>query len=288
MPITGRKRFPAKVLLFGEYTVLDGGSALAMPLHTFRAQWMHNNRLKTLDDAFFRYLNKINHQLNHSLDLIALQQMEQQGWRFDSDIPSGKGLGSSAALTATLYHHFAAKPIEAPLKTLHEDLARIEAFFHGKSSGMDTLVCYLNQSVRVAPNGTLQPLTLPPLRERYFLLDSGRERSTRALVEWYSLQKGSEVFDHALIQIRSLSNRAIDDVTSGLEIVPTAKELAQLQYQHWHPMIPDDLRPLWHYVNAQDGIVMKICGAGGGGYFLLIATRDVPLPEIEYDLIQVR
>ena len=288
MSTTSRKLFPAKVLLFGEYTVLDGGTALALPLHTFAAQWKNNKLLKTLDDTFITYLNKINPQLNHSLDLNALQQMEQEGWRFDSDIPIGKGLGSSAALTATIYHYFASKPTEASLKTVHEDMAVIESFFHGKSSGMDALVCYINQSVRVSPNGTLQPLTLPPLRDRYFLLDSGRERSTRALVDWYSAQKGSEVFDRTSIQIKSLSNQAIDHICSGLEIVPTAKKLAQFQYQHWHPMIPDDLRPLWHHVNAEDGIVMKVCGAGGGGYFLVIAAQDVPLPEIGYDLIQVK
>ena len=62
---------PAKILLFGEFTTINGGDALAMPLKLFQGQWKQGNDSKLQRDLsqFFTFLKKLNIYL--LLEIIA-------------------------------------------------------------------------------------------------------------------------------------------------------------------------------------------------------------------------
>ncbi|MEJ2095430.1 MAG: mevalonate kinase, partial [Gammaproteobacteria bacterium] len=87
--------FPGKLLLFGEYTLLAGSRALAMPLRRWQGKLSlgsGNTPLAgfgkfCLDQTFFN--DASGRRLRSDLE---------QGLTFVSDIPQGYGVGSSGAL----------------------------------------------------------------------------------------------------------------------------------------------------------------------------------------------
>ena len=68
---------PAKILLFGEFTTINGGDALAMPLKLFQGQWKQGNDSKLQRDLsqFFTFLKKLNYTfVEMELSLIHISE----------------------------------------------------------------------------------------------------------------------------------------------------------------------------------------------------------------------
>jgi len=169
--------YPAKVLLFGEYTVLNGGSALAIPFRKFGGHWSpQESELDLLD--FFQFLTDIPGVI---IDEVHLAIKER--WSFDSNIPLGYGIGSSGALAAASYDRFFEKNLfdNDKIKKL---LAQIESYFHGVSSGIDPLTSFLNCPIVVKQNKITVYDDLP-IRDKLFLYDSGIERNSKSLIKNY-------------------------------------------------------------------------------------------------------
>ena len=83
--------YPAKVLIAGEYSVVIGGEALAVPFFNFGATWKKNNWSSASSlIPFYDYLKSKNVSF---LDLDAFFNDLMMGWYLDSNIPQGKGLG---------------------------------------------------------------------------------------------------------------------------------------------------------------------------------------------------
>ena len=154
----------------------------------------------------------------------AFKRACEEGMYFDPEIPVGYGIGSSGAFTAAVYDAFM-EPVEnADLKTMQSLFALMESYFHGKSSGFDPLISYINQAVLNDGLGNLSVVDLP---EDYFhpykiyLIDSGLARSTATYVEIFreKLQDGAyrEKYILPLIRIneeliRSYIGQAFDQV----------------------------------------------------------------------------
>ena len=102
--------YPAKLLLFGEHTVNLGSYALAVPLPMFSGKWTYapqlgpealaaqQQQLPQLAD----YLDDLQQrgELLIKLDIAGFKQALQDGWGFESNIPTGYGVGSAGALGA--------------------------------------------------------------------------------------------------------------------------------------------------------------------------------------------
>lgn len=86
------------------------------------------------------------------IDADSLESDLQNGWYLDSDVPIGYGLGSSGMVVAAVYDRYARSPIQdaMDLKAL---FARMEGYFHGSSSGIDPLQCYLGKPFEITPEG---------------------------------------------------------------------------------------------------------------------------------------
>src|SRR5690625_6608275 len=92
----------------------------------------------------------------------------EEGMYFDSIIPQGYGVGSSGALVAAIYERYALNKIEIEqeiskeiISELKEVFSKMESFFHGTSSGIDPLICYLNLQFLINPKINIQTIVIP-------------------------------------------------------------------------------------------------------------------------------
>ena len=114
--------FYSKILLFGEYGIIEDSKGLSIPYNFF------NGALKISEssDEEAKKSNLILSQfsthlktLDIDLDLNSFDKHIKKGMYFDSSIPKGYGVGSSGALVAAVYEKYANNKI-----TVLENLTR--------------------------------------------------------------------------------------------------------------------------------------------------------------------
>ena len=225
------KSFNAKVLLFGEYSILNGSYALAIPNSSFSGSWTYQSsesketaRLKEWGEFLMTSKNhaSLNAHFNHEQFFRDLTN----GLYFKSNIPIGYGLGSSGAISAAMYQkYFSAKNNDH--KSLRADLSIIERFFHGKSSGLDPLVSYLNQPIAIQKDGKVEALQidLENITDHFFLIDTLKKRNTADLVNTYKAQLEEQTFSSLLSnQYIPIVNSAIKTLIEGQPFWATMKK----------------------------------------------------------------
>ncbi|PHN03274.1 mevalonate kinase family protein [Flavilitoribacter nigricans] len=283
------KKYASKLLLFGEYTIINGSRALAIPYERFAGHWaqaaMPDDRLL----AFAEYLEQQAH-LRASLDVPAFRHALNENLFFDSNIPIGYGLGSSGALCAAVYDRFAVAPIGrqevAQFAALRQQFALMESHFHGSSSGTDPLICYLGYPVVIRAEGAIDRVDLPNLQDLpfpFFLLDTGLPRSTGPLVNTYLAN--CEKADYAERISRTLTpevNALIEAFLTGnwQKVGEGMRTVSVFQYEHFSEMIPSDLRAVWQQGLDSGAYTLKLCGAGGGGFLLGTAKDQAALDRL--------
>lgn len=154
--------FNSKILLFGEYSIIQDSMGLTLPYNefngklTFDANEMNEQFVTESNEHLLDFANYLQHllttkQLNIDFDIDAFKNDIENGMYFQSSIPQGFGVGSSGALVAAVYGKYTKNKVtidHAPNKdeilNLKSILAKMESHFHGSSSGVDPLICYLN------------------------------------------------------------------------------------------------------------------------------------------------
>jgi len=293
--------FPAKLLLFGEHSILKGSQALAMLFANFSGRWQQlppeglkekaNKQLKL--PAFFDYLKSLQNdgELLCQMAIPVFGKALEKGLYFDSNIPVGYGLGSSGALCAAIYEGFCEnkkrvpktlpKPKQASvLIQLKKELAQLESFFHGSSSGIDPLICYVRQPVLIGGVGQIEivsvPESKPDGRGSIFLLDTGISRQTGPFVEHFLAKCREEFFGkRCQSELVPLTDDAIHAFleTRWELLFEMMHEIGLFQFRYLQKMIPPDFKNCWLEGLEGDLFKLKLCGAGGGG-FLLGMTQD--------------
>ena len=273
-------QYPAKLLLFGEYTIIQDSKALAIPLYNFGGYWKMaesgniNIELQQGLPAILKYVQLA--QQNKTLldiDTTAFEKDLQKGLFFYSNIPQGYGLGSSGAVTAAIYDRFAqgARQTDDLLK-LKRTLAQLESCFHGASSGSDPLICYLDQAVLFRNKEELEKVQINKAhQESLFLIDTGVARKTSPLVQIY-LEKCKD--DYYQNRLHAELIPLIDDgINAFLEnqleqLIQIIHQISYFQFKYFDPMIPDTYRSIWLDCLSSSHTKLKLCGAGGGGCIL--------------------
>lgn len=285
------KYYSSKIILLGEYAVIQGGEILATPLNQYSARWIknipsdyHTKGLQLVID----YLRSTN---NCKVNLDEIAQAMIDGIYLQSDIPSGYGLGSSGAITAAIYDIFVGENVKATnIASLQQDLIDIESCFHGVSSGIDPLVIYLNQGVHINSKG-ISLLSESIDLSRYFLIDTLIPRKTSPLVEQYLERAKKESYLTAIEDYKSINSRAIQaQLTDNQKSLSAAiSEISHWQYKNLEFAILDDYRDLWKSTLDQEYLSIKLCGAGGGGFLLGYAhDMDRAMSELaDYNLIRL-
>jgi len=290
--------YPAKLLLFGEYSILLGSSAIGMPIKSFKASLsfvdqqkeglllqaeQSNMLLKKLCD---HYLGKPE-IFNQFLDLNRFKTDITQGLYLASTIPQRFGMGSSGALCAAIYGRYGfdgnvqyVDLNKDQLIFLRKNFIQMESYFHGKSSGFDPLVIYLQKTILFKNDGGVVPIIFNSLFNNHMielmLIDSGLPRSSASFVQQFLDQfvPGGIILP-VTERLIGLTNSCIDNIASEKvdDFWSDLLKLSQFQLQEMSHLIPAHLLLYWTE-GLQSGLfALKLCGSGGGG-FLTCFTRD--------------
>ncbi|MBK9292188.1 MAG: hypothetical protein IPM52_11260 [Bacteroidetes bacterium] len=276
--------FHGKLLLFGEYTVVLGDQALVVPSTEVSGRWSFAHLMadKALaahsNQALRSYVNWLRQQAEaRIIDLDRFASDIEAGLAFDSDIPNGYGVGSSGALVAALFDGYRCVEVPENLSELRVMLGKLENYFHGNSSGLDPLACYVGKPLKINDREIeIIPHCPVPPQLRLHLHDTGITSPTGPLVEYFREQMKTYSFykkiDRQLIPanhkaIAAWINGDTDTVWMAL------REISAFQLRHFRPMIPENIRQMWQDSLAGERQCLKLCGSGGGGYVMVFERR---------------
>ena len=272
-----KERYYSKVILFGEYSMIFDTTALMIPLTKFSAQWRFAPHLDANGGAasnaslkrFADYLST----LDEVKDMIDLQRFDHDlryNLFLDSNVPSGYGLGSSGTLVAAVYDGYAKQKTDdlLQLKTL---FGKMESYFHGSSSGIDPLQCYVGKPFKITPEGA-QLLSDDFLKKdiHICLIDSKIKSNTKPLVDHFKRQREDTVF------LNRFQSEYVPCVTSCIDSMiqgntnlffKSLKQLTKGQLAFLRPMITENTLDMFT-TNYDFNFGVKISGSGGGGYVL--------------------
>jgi mevalonate kinase len=291
MIIAEKRDFFAKILLFGEYIIIDGGQALVIPLRKFSGCFSffsensnHRDAATVSHDSirsYFNYLLELDElkKFSFPLDLQSLETDLSKGLYFKSNIPQGYGVGSSGALVAALFYHYSLSGYEVgfrkpsiDLEELRKQLALMESWFHGNSSGLDPLSSLLARPFLTDGSKKIRfqkvSVNTNDSRPSIFLVDTGAIGKTRPLVDWFRKEKSKKRLNSDLLN--DLSNetlKAFLDKDDWLFWNYLA-QLSMFQLENMKPMIPETIRKLWDEGLYSKQYNLKLCGSGGGGFVL--------------------
>ena len=285
--------FYSKILLFGEYGIIEDSKGLSIPYNFFKGalklpdsptEKSKQSNLILID--FCSHLKQIG---DLDLDLILFEKHINEGLYFDSSIPKGYGVGSSGALVAAVYDKYSNNKITVLENLTREKLlklkiifSKMESFFHGKSSGLDPLNSYLSIPILIKSKDDINVTGIPSQKSKgagaVFLLDSGKTGSTAPMVSIFMEKMKSEGFRKMISsQFIKHTNICVDSFLSGdiNKLLQNTKKLSRIVFENFKPMIPDEFHYLWKKGIDSGSYFLKLCGSGGGGYILGFA------PDIE-------
>ena len=274
--VMNERTYHSKIILFGEYSMIFDATALMVPLNRFTAQWRNASHLSESAAAsnaslqrFADYLSTVE-ELKASIDLPRFNHELQYNLYLDANVPSGYGLGSSGMLVAAVYDRFAQCKIDDPLQ-LKALFGKMESYFHGSSSGIDPLQCYLGQPFRITSQGvTLLPTDFLPSDIHVFLADTGIKSNTKPLVQYFKKKREDADYLQAFqTDYVPCVTACIDHLVAGEKeaFFDSLHQLTDGQLRFLRPMITDNSIDL--FLERPDFHVgFKISGSGGGGYVL--------------------
>lgn len=289
--------FYAKILLFGEYGIIEDSQGLTLPYSFYKGalkfsslQTDFERRSNESLKQYAQYLQTLELPLEYALDLKQLEKDLLEGLFFDSNIPQGYGVGSSGALVAAIFERYSVEKYQAEtiskeqLKDLKRIFGQLESYFHGTSSGIDPLICYMNLPILIENRESVDKVSLPVQKEgkgAIFLIDSGEVGETGPMVQIFFEKMKTEGFRKTLKEEFIRYNNACIDHFLKKDMNPFFKNLRALSlwaYDHFKPMIPKSLYSAWKDGLDTNAYYLKLCGSGGGGYILGF-TKDYPKAE---------
>lgn len=279
--------FYAKILLFGEYGIIEDSQGLTLPYSFYKGAL----KFSELDTEFEKksnaslkkyssYLQNLELPAEYKLDVDAFTADIEKGLIFDSNIPQGYGVGSSGALVAAVFDRYSHNKLEAEnvtkdqLKELKKVFAQLESYFHGKSSGIDPLICFMNLPILIENRESVDKVSIPQGEEgkgAIFLIDSGMTGETGPMVQIFFEKMKAEGFRKTLKEEFIRYNNACIDAFLKKDMNPFFKNLKNLSkwaYEHFRPMIPENTFNAWKNGLDTNAYYLKLCGSGGGGYLL--------------------
>jgi len=289
--------FYAKVLLFGEYGIIKDSQGLTLP-YSFYKGCLKFSDLKTDFEKqsneslkkYSEYIKSIKLSDNFSLNIDAFKSDIEKGMFFDSNIPQGYGVGSSGALVAAIFEKYSLVKKypnninKSELKELKTIFSKLEDYFHGTSSGIDPLICYMNFPILIENKNSLDRVFLPKDEQgkgAIFLIDSGQMGETEPMIQIFFDKLKNKGFRKTLKEEFIKYNNSCIQYFLKNEMNPFFRNLKKLSYwafEHLKPMIPENIFKAWENGLNTNVYYLKLCGSGGGGYILGF-TKDYEKTE---------
>ncbi len=302
--------FYSKILLFGEYGIIEDSMGLSIPYASYQGKFTfpystpedHQVQSNKHITKYVHYLKQkcFKGEFPCKFDFTKLESDLNKGIYFESNIPQGFGVGSSGALVAGLYAKYALNPITADdimfddnLIELKLILSEMESYFHGKSSGLDPLICYLNLPILIKGKGDLDTVGMPVQNVEgkggIFLINSGTPGKTKGMVEIFLERLKEEGFRNMVrTELKKYNDNAVKHFLKGetKPLIENVKGISQLFLSNFQPMIPKKFEEIWKKGLETNAYYLKLCGSGGGG-FLLGFAEDIDKARVmlsEYEL----
>lgn len=282
--------FNSKLLLFGEYGLMYDAMALSVPFSRFSGFLdfdLDSSHLESTAEIqkFCDHLKSGGafEALHFQFDLTKLESDLEKGLYFNSTIPQQYGVGSSGALVAALFSKYilvsATENALSP-EILKADFAILESYFHGKSSGLDPLISYLNRPILIDSKKQIYPvdfdLNKPDLAMA--LIDTKKTGATGPLVQHFidlfNLPEFEQAFQE---QFLPANNGCIESLLSGdkQKFFAHLEQLVRFEAYHFHRMIPANFHRVISFAHCEK-VYIKLLGSGGGGFLLAFAeTLDI-------------
>ena len=283
--------FYSKILLFGEYGIIQDSKGLSIPYN------FYNGALKTEKNPSEEAISSNGHLKRFvahlknlaveqptlvQFDLVTLEQDVNKGMYFDSSIPQGYGVGSSGALVAAIYDKYAQHKITVLENLTREKLlelktifSQMESFFHGKSSGLDPLNSYLSIPILINSKDNIEATGIPTQsldgKGAVFLIDSGIVGETAPMVNIFMENLKDQGFRNMLkTQFVKYTDSCVENFLGGdmKSLFANTKKLSKVVLSHFKPMIPEEFHAIWQKGIDTNDYYLKLCGSGGGGYIL--------------------
>ncbi|MGG7469580.1 mevalonate kinase family protein [Chryseobacterium arthrosphaerae] len=296
--------FYAKIILFGEYGMIEDSQGLVVPYSFYKGTLKFSDLSSEFELNSNRHLQKYSDFLmtldlsdDFKLDIESFKNDISNGLFFDSNIPQGYGVGSSGALVAAIFEKYSVSKLNPEniskdnLKKLKAVFGEMESYFHGKSSGMDPLICYMNLPILIENKENLDRVSIPDGEEgkgAIFLIDSGITGETGPMIQIFFEKMKTEGFRKTLKEEFIRYNNACIDAFLKKDMNPffrNLKKLSHWAYEHFRPMIPESIFKIWKKGLDSNAYYLKLCGSGGGGYILGF-TKDYEKAEKMLDGFQ--
>ncbi|AYZ12251.1 mevalonate kinase [Chryseobacterium arthrosphaerae] len=296
--------FYAKIILFGEYGMIEDSQGLVVPYSFYKGTLKFSDLSSEFELNSNRHLQKYSDFLmtldlsdDFKLDIESFKNDISNGLFFDSNIPQGYGVGSSGALVAAIFEKYSISKLNPEniskdnLKKLKAVFGEMESYFHGKSSGMDPLICYMNLPILIENKENLDRVSIPDGEEgkgAIFLIDSGITGETGPMIQIFFEKMKTEGFRKTLKEEFIRYNNACIDAFLKKDMNPffrNLKKLSHWAYEHFRPMIPESIFKIWKKGLDSNAYYLKLCGSGGGGYILGF-TKDYEKAEKMLDGFQ--
>ena len=284
--------YSSKILLFGEYSIVINSYGFAIPYSSYKGSLKLNAGNKDRDSQkkileFIEYLKKKVKNLP-DFDWININKDKKNNLFFQSNIPQGYGLGSSGALVAAFYARYVKNKIPSEKKLTKNKLQKLknifsemESYFHGESSGIDPLNCYLGSPILIKSQDEIIITKVPEEKALgyggIFILDSGNSSDTSSMVSLFLKKMEDENFNFIMKnQFIKYSKFCINDFLKRNinSLFKNIKILSEITLNNFQPMIPKKFIKLWIEGIRTNNYFFKLCGSGGGG-FLLGFTLDI-------------
>jgi len=175
---------PAKVILSGEHAVVYGKLALVSAIN-LRLKFSLTNLARSRQDSKTdREISLINKEVKNYLKREKIVFVDKPfNYKIESEIPIGRGLGSSAALSvasvAAFLEFYTERKFEK--KTVNNLAFEIEKHFHKNPSGVDNSTVCFGGLISYKKNTFLNKLNfeIPEnIQDKLFLIDSGKPKET--------------------------------------------------------------------------------------------------------------
>ena len=280
--------FYSKILLFGEYGIIEDSKGLSIPFNFFKGGLRIGDMSELIEKESNLNLKKFRDYLlkieitTVEFDFEKLNLDLNKGMFFDSSIPQGYGVGSSGALVAAFYDRYAINKItvlenltKSKILVLKNIFSTMESFFHGKSSGLDPLNSYLSLPILIHSKNEVETTGIPSQESKgkgaVFLLDSGKSSDTAPMVDLFFKSMKNKNYNKMIQEefIKTTDN-CVDDFLNGNfnSLFKNIKILSKVVLKNFKPMIPENFHNIWAKGIESDEYFLKLCGSGGGGYIL--------------------
>ena len=284
--------YSSKILLFGEYSIMlnSFGLAIPYPLYKGSLKLKAGNNDKDSQKKILEFIENLKKKVKvlPDLDWLKINKDIKNKLFFESNIPQGYGLGSSGALVAAFYARYVKNKIPSEekltknkLQKLKNIFSEMESYFHGESSGIDPLNCYLGSPILIKSQNEILITKVPEEKALgyggIFILDSGNSSDTSSMVSLFLKKMEDENFNfimknqfikYSKICINDFLKRNINSLFKNIKI------LSEITLNNFQPMIPKKFIKLWIEGIRTNNYFFKLCGSGGGG-FLLGFTLDI-------------